>query len=249
MGSERPVGIPLVGVAPRHCAHCGFPAVMHTGGEGPIGSRSIPGHSHRRTPLLPPRMGWPPARIHRGSLRGQVQRGPVGRPPTRPDAIAGDKAYSTRANRACLRRRRIRAVIPVWSTASPASSLAASSSPGRQQGVGPGMPAVTNRRRSAGTRRRPRRGSPIARCAMRATSVAPARGRCHGSPLRNRPPYIVKTRDMYGSRGRPVHVSNAPDSQSATAFRSCATVDGDPGEDQPGKRTDSSTRAVSACPV
>lgn len=39
-------------------------------------------------------------------------RGPVGRPRTRPDAVAGDKAYSSRANRAYLRRRRIRAVVP-----------------------------------------------------------------------------------------------------------------------------------------
>lgn len=39
-------------------------------------------------------------------------RGPVGRPRTRPDAVAADKAYSFRANRAYLRRRRIRAVIP-----------------------------------------------------------------------------------------------------------------------------------------
>lgn len=39
-------------------------------------------------------------------------RGPVGRPRTRPAAVAGDKAYSSRANRAHLRRRKIRAVIP-----------------------------------------------------------------------------------------------------------------------------------------
>lgn len=39
-------------------------------------------------------------------------RGPVGRPRTRPDAVAGDKAYSSRANRAHLRTRKIRAVIP-----------------------------------------------------------------------------------------------------------------------------------------
>lgn len=38
--------------------------------------------------------------------------GPVGRPRTRPDAVAGDKAYSSRANRAHLRRRSIKAVIP-----------------------------------------------------------------------------------------------------------------------------------------
>jgi transposase len=31
---------------------------------------------------------------------------------TRPDAVRGDKAYSSRANRALLRERRIRAVIP-----------------------------------------------------------------------------------------------------------------------------------------
>jgi transposase len=48
-------------------------------------------------------------------------RGPSGRPRTRlsghrprtrPGAVAGDKAYSSRANRAYLRRRRIKAVIP-----------------------------------------------------------------------------------------------------------------------------------------
>nr|QIY68231.1 IS5 family transposase [Streptomyces sp. RLB1-33] len=39
-------------------------------------------------------------------------RGPVGRPRTRPDAVAGDKAYSSRGNRAHLRRRGIKAVIP-----------------------------------------------------------------------------------------------------------------------------------------
>jgi transposase len=37
---------------------------------------------------------------------------PVGRPRTRPGAVAADKAYSSRANRAHLRRRRIKAVIP-----------------------------------------------------------------------------------------------------------------------------------------
>lgn len=38
--------------------------------------------------------------------------GPVGRPRTRPGAAVGDKAYSSRANRVYLRRRRIAAVIP-----------------------------------------------------------------------------------------------------------------------------------------
>ena len=37
---------------------------------------------------------------------------PVGRPRTRPDAVPGDKAYSSRANRQHLRDRRIKAVIP-----------------------------------------------------------------------------------------------------------------------------------------
>ncbi|MFE9255778.1 IS5 family transposase [Streptomyces sp. NPDC006879] len=39
-------------------------------------------------------------------------RGPVGRPRTRPDAVSGDKAYSSRGNRAHLRKRRIKAVTP-----------------------------------------------------------------------------------------------------------------------------------------
>ncbi|GAA2062983.1 hypothetical protein GCM10009839_87800 [Catenulispora yoronensis] len=38
--------------------------------------------------------------------------GPVGRPRTRPGAVAADKAYSSKANRSYLRRRRITAVIP-----------------------------------------------------------------------------------------------------------------------------------------
>lgn len=36
----------------------------------------------------------------------------VGRPRTRPDAVAADKAYSSRGNRAYLRKRGIKAVIP-----------------------------------------------------------------------------------------------------------------------------------------
>jgi transposase len=39
-------------------------------------------------------------------------RGPVGRPRTRPGAVAADKAYSSRANRVYLRKRGIKAVIP-----------------------------------------------------------------------------------------------------------------------------------------
>jgi transposase len=44
---------------------------------------------------------------------GKVRvRGPVGRPRTRPGAVAGDKAYSSRGTRTHLRKRRIKAVIP-----------------------------------------------------------------------------------------------------------------------------------------
>ncbi|WP_439333180.1 transposase [Streptomyces zhaozhouensis] len=39
-------------------------------------------------------------------------RVPAGRPRTRPGAVADDKAYSSRANRAYLRKRKIKAVIP-----------------------------------------------------------------------------------------------------------------------------------------
>ncbi len=39
-------------------------------------------------------------------------RGPVGRPRTRPGAVAADKAYSSRANRVLLRERGVKAVIP-----------------------------------------------------------------------------------------------------------------------------------------
>jgi transposase len=39
-------------------------------------------------------------------------RGRLGRPATRPTAVAADKAYSSKANRAYLRKRGITAVIP-----------------------------------------------------------------------------------------------------------------------------------------
>lgn len=39
-------------------------------------------------------------------------RGPLGRPATRPTAVAAHKAYSSKANRAYLRKRGITAVIP-----------------------------------------------------------------------------------------------------------------------------------------
>lgn len=42
----------------------------------------------------------------------RVPRLDAGRPRTTPDAVLGDKAYSSRGNRAMLRRRGIRVVIP-----------------------------------------------------------------------------------------------------------------------------------------
>jgi transposase len=45
--------------------------------------------------------------------RIRVPRTGLGRPRTRPDRVLADKAYASRANRAYLRRRRIRGTIPV----------------------------------------------------------------------------------------------------------------------------------------
>jgi hypothetical protein len=59
-----------------------------------------PGHAHD-SPMFEASMG---------QLR--VPRPGAGRPPTRPTAVLGDKAYSSRANRAHLRSRGICAVIP-----------------------------------------------------------------------------------------------------------------------------------------
>ena len=51
---------------------------------------------------------------HHGSPAGQPRANrPVGRTRTRPNMVLGDKAYSSAANRAYLRRRHIQAVIPV----------------------------------------------------------------------------------------------------------------------------------------
>ena len=56
-----------------------------------------------------------------------LSRAPVGagRPRTRPDAVLGDKAYSSRANRDLLRRRGISAVIPNPPTRSATANAAA----------------------------------------------------------------------------------------------------------------------------
>jgi transposase len=44
--------------------------------------------------------------------RIRIRRTGPGRPRTRPGRVLGDKAYSSKANRAYLRRRKIKAVIP-----------------------------------------------------------------------------------------------------------------------------------------
>lgn len=47
-----------------------------------------------------------------------VARNGAGRPRTRPEALLGDKAYSSRANRDLLRNKRVKAVIPQRATRS-----------------------------------------------------------------------------------------------------------------------------------
>jgi len=68
--------------------------------------------------------------------------GGVGRPRQRPDSVAADKAYSSRANREALRSRRIRAVIP-----EPADQIANRKRKGRRGGRPPAFDptAYTNR--------------------------------------------------------------------------------------------------------
>ena len=68
--------------------------------------------------------------------------GGVGRPRQRPDSLAADKAYSSRANREALRARRIRAVIP-----EPADQIANRKRKGRRGGRPPAFDptAYTNR--------------------------------------------------------------------------------------------------------
>lgn len=77
---------------------------MHTMCDGrgrALATRVTPGQAADTTQLIP--------------LLDQVavtRPGGVGRPRKRPDSVAADKAYSSRANRAALRARKIVAVIP-----------------------------------------------------------------------------------------------------------------------------------------
>lgn len=74
------------------------------------------------------------------------RRGP-GRPRTRPDRLRGDKAYSSRGNRAYLRRRGIKATI-----AEPADQRASRKRRGRAGGRPPAFDKAQYRCRSAAER-------------------------------------------------------------------------------------------------
>lgn len=72
-----------------------------------------------------------------------VARVGPGRPRTRPDRVLGDKAYSSRANRAILRSRGIQAVI-----SEPSDQKGHRSNRGRAGGRPPAFDAETYRRRN-----------------------------------------------------------------------------------------------------
>lgn len=73
----------------------------------------------------------------------RVARHGPGRPRTRPAAVLADKAYSSRANRALLRRRGITAVIP-----EPSDQIAHRKRRGRTGGRPPAFDAQTYRARN-----------------------------------------------------------------------------------------------------
>ncbi len=72
-----------------------------------------------------------------------VDRLGPGRPRTRPDAVLGDKAYSSRANRDLLRSRGIKTVIP-----QPADQIANRKRRGRDGGRPPAFDARTYKDRN-----------------------------------------------------------------------------------------------------
>lgn len=76
--------------------------------------------------------------------RIRVPRSGVGRPRTRPDRVLGDKAYSSRANRAYLASRKIKATIPV-----PADQAAHRKARGSAGGRPPAFDPVAYRDRHA----------------------------------------------------------------------------------------------------
>jgi transposase len=72
-----------------------------------------------------------------------VKRPGPGRPRTRPDAVIGDKAYSSRGNRAMLRSRRVKAVIP-----QPSDQIAHRKRRGTAGGRPPGFDPITYKDRN-----------------------------------------------------------------------------------------------------
>lgn len=98
-------------------------SIASTIARSPRRCRDAPGRRRpRRRPQVPPAGVRPDRRPGHGQPADSPQfipvlgktrvLGPVGRPRTRPDTVAGDKAYPSRGNRAHLRQRGIRAVIP-----------------------------------------------------------------------------------------------------------------------------------------
>jgi len=73
-----------------------------------------------------------------------VPRPGPGRPGTRPDRVLGDKAYNSRANRACLRRRKIAATIP-----EPADQIRHRKNKGRAGGRPPAFDSERYKQRHA----------------------------------------------------------------------------------------------------
>ncbi|WP_255724041.1 transposase [Frankia sp. Cj5] len=93
----RRSGVPTAATRPR----CTGPPTPADARRRPLSRVTAPGQRHDTTACAPVMAG---IRVRRP--------GGVGRPRTRATHILGDKAYSSHANRAYLRRRKIRAVIP-----------------------------------------------------------------------------------------------------------------------------------------
>ncbi|WP_407690790.1 transposase [Saccharothrix syringae] len=105
-------------------------------------------------------------------LDGMSGCGPVGRARTRPDAVAGDKAYSSCASRAHLRRCGIKGVIPVKADRSPTGGRRAAGADGPISTTPCSTQDIT-RSNGASTRSRHGEGSPSATTrSRRATSPA-----------------------------------------------------------------------------
>lgn len=95
-----------------------------------------PGHAHD-SPMFKHLLG------HLSVPRLRNGQPSPGRPRTRPDAVLGDKAYSSRANRALLRSKRVQAVIP-----QPSDQISHRLRRGRTGGRPPAFDAHTYKRRN-----------------------------------------------------------------------------------------------------